>query len=81
MKLATYLKRKNMTAKAFAIRLGVAPSTIWRIAVEEAVPRMPLARKIKRETRGAVGSFEDFLPRRSIPGRPAKANLKREVDG
>lgn len=60
MKLSIFLKKNGLTAKAFALQIGVSPSTIWRIVKLGAMPRMSLARKIKLATLGAV-SYEDYL--------------------
>lgn len=68
MILSVYLKRNGLTAKAFALTLGVSPSTIWRIVKLGSAPRMSLARKIKLSTGGKV-SYEDYLPTKRTRAR------------
>jgi predicted transcriptional regulator len=53
-KLSRYLAKHNLKVPAFAARLKVAPSTIYRVLSGERECGLKLARKIEDETAGEV---------------------------
>ncbi|MBN7759475.1 helix-turn-helix transcriptional regulator [Nitratireductor aquimarinus] len=59
MKLETYLSERDMKPSAFAVEIGVAPSTITRILRGERSPGLDLVMRILRATDGKV-SVEDW---------------------
>jgi 3,4-dihydroxy 2-butanone 4-phosphate synthase / GTP cyclohydrolase II len=54
VKLADWLTREGVTRLAFAGRLGVSDTTIYRLASGRQRPSFELAVRIERETAGAV---------------------------
>lgn len=54
MKLKTYLEKEGITASDFALRIGVAPSTVTRSARGEAIPSPETMRAIAQATNGQV---------------------------
>lgn len=60
MTLSEYLRRHDLTAAAFAERIGVATMTISRYARGQRHPRPAIMRRIVAATDGAVGP-NDFL--------------------
>jgi DNA-binding transcriptional regulator YdaS (Cro superfamily) len=54
MKLIDHLKATDETVEAFAERLGMAKSTIVKIAYGQRQPSLPLAVRIEDATKGAV---------------------------
>lgn len=60
MKLEQYLTDNQIKPVAFAMAIGVAPSTITRIIRGERSPGIELIAKIKSATDGRV-DFEDWL--------------------
>ena len=60
MNIAEYLKSADLSATAFAEKIGVSASTITRIVNNEQInPHFDLVSKIVRATNGMV-SFGDF---------------------
>lgn len=60
-KLSTWLSDQKLSDKAFADRLGVAPSTVHRLKNGERSPSIDLLARIEKETAGAV-TARDFYP-------------------
>jgi transcriptional regulator with XRE-family HTH domain len=54
MKLEEYLKRKNITCNAFAVRAGLDTSTVWRWLNQGSVPSAEHIELVCRLTRGRV---------------------------
>lgn len=61
MKLADYLKEKDLTGAEFATRIGRSPSTVSRIARGLHAPDWPTMLAIKAATNDAVRP-EDLAP-------------------
>lgn len=62
MQIAQWLKEQDVTATAFAARIGVSISTVTRIARGEVTPSPDTLRKIMAETGGAVTANDFFMP-------------------
>ena len=60
MKLRTYLDRPGVTASGLARKVGVAHSTILRLADETQQPTMETLRRLHAATEGEV-TPNDFL--------------------
>lgn len=54
MNLASYLEENNLTATAFADRIGVAIATVTRAARGEIMPSPETMKRIMQETNGKV---------------------------
>ena len=54
MRLEAYLKAKDIKPVEFAGRVGVAPSTIYRLLNGERSPGLPLLQSISKATNGEV---------------------------
>lgn len=61
MKLADYLKAKNLKASAFAAEIGTPVSTVTRLLKGERSPGIALMAKIQDKTNGKVRPA-DFMP-------------------
>ena len=64
MTLAQYLIQNGIRPSAFAVTIGVAPSTITRLLNGERSPRLALVSLIREKTGGAV-TADDFMMSRS----------------
>ena len=65
MKLDTYLSENKIRPTAFAVNIGVSPSTITRVLKGERSPGFDLVMKIKAATDGAVAAddwYEHIAP-------------------
>jgi len=65
MKLETYLSERDIKPSAFAVEIGVAPSTITRILRGERSPGFDLVMRIQRATEGSVRAedwYEEKAP-------------------
>jgi predicted transcriptional regulator len=60
MTLSEYLGRHSVSVSAFAAKVGVPPSTIWRVIKRQRDPGLDLLGKIMKATDGAV-TPNDFL--------------------
>lgn len=60
MDLAAYLDHVNLSASAFAAKVGVPASTITRILSGQRLPRMDTVRRIVAATDGRV-SVDSFM--------------------
>ncbi len=61
MKLIDHLKATEDTVEAFARRLGMAKSTITKIAYGQRQPSLPLAVRIEQATAGKVTCADMLL--------------------
>ena len=73
MTLHEYLKSVDMTAFAFADRIGVAPSTVTRIRRGYAIPDLATAARIVDASDGKV-QYSDLLAARSSPPDSAESD-------
>lgn len=75
MTLTTWLAAQTppVTAAAFALRVGVAPSTVSRLLRGLTSPSAALARRIAEETGGAVTPNDLLLPAAPAQGGHAQA--------
>ena len=60
MKLKTYLKRRKLTLKAFAKKVGITPQAIHYYVTGQRTPQLGIAMDIVRATDGEV-SLRDLL--------------------
>lgn len=72
MKLEDYLSKYGLSDAAFAKRIGVAVSSVWRIRTNRVRPDWPMMEKISAATDGAVNP-NDFLPDSSRQSQPERA--------
>ena len=72
MKLAAYLAREGLNYSQFGERIGVAHTTVMRIATEQLEPRVELRAKIVAATNGEVGEL-DLIKRVVMPEGEAAA--------
>ena len=61
MRLIEYLDESGISISEFARSLGVSRASIHKYCKLERVPSIPLLIRIKQETNGEVGEFEDWL--------------------
>jgi len=54
MDLQTFLKKHKLSMIAFAMRYGVAYTTVWRVVNGEGTPTVRVAKHIELATLGAV---------------------------
>lgn len=59
MKLDEYLSARGLTCEAFAEKIGVTGTSVWRYAHGERLPRPATMRRIVEATDGAV-TAQDF---------------------
>lgn len=74
MTLSDYLSQNEITRAAFAVRVGVAPSTISRLCRGQTRPEGALVAAIARATGGAV------LPNDLFPDAVAPTETDRPAD-
>ena len=61
-KLAIYLKNRNETVNAFAVRTGLCQPTLWRIINNKHIPRPSTAKKIELATNCFVSRLDLLYP-------------------
>lgn len=74
MKLSAYLKHRGITGLAFAEMIGVAPSTITRLATGS-VPRKPGTMLLIYEKTGGLVTPNDFF---DIDPAPSARSMRRK---
>lgn len=72
MRLADYLRDRQIRPSALALAIGLSPSTVTRILRGERTPSLSLIARIREATDGAV-TADDFLPAREPARQPAPA--------
>lgn len=76
MRLATYLSERGETVVSFAARIGVYPTTVYRLLNGVNFPLPATMRRIQTATNGKVTPNDFFglerRPRKEVRGRPRK---------
>jgi DNA-binding transcriptional regulator YdaS (Cro superfamily) len=83
VKLSDYLEARSETVVCFAARVGVAPSTIYRLIKGDTNCTADLARKINVETDGKVTPNDLILPLQntSVPQHGGNASPVKAATG